>query len=190
MVTPRKAFPERLFLSSSSPPSGTFGAAALPWWHPAALIATVGGVGHLRPAPGTWGSLAALPPAWLLTTMMGTSGLAAATLIVSVVGIWASAVYVRRTGLQDPSVIVVDEVAGQWLTLLAVPVDPLAYGLGFVLFRIFDVLKPWPVSWADRRVKGGLGVVLDDLLAGLLAGAIAWLLWNVLTAWGVSGHVS
>jgi len=109
-----------------------------------------------------------------------------AVLVVSVLGIWAAGVYVRRTGAEDPSAIVVDEVAGQWLTLIALPVEPLAYMMGFILFRVFDVLKPWPASWADRRVKGGLGVMLDDLLAGAMAGVAAWLLWDVLTTWGVS----
>jgi phosphatidylglycerophosphatase A len=64
---------------------------------------------------------------------------------------------------------VIDEVAGQWLVLLAAPRDPLAYALAFVLFRVFDTWKPWPAGWADRHVRGGLGVVLDDLLAAVYA---------------------
>lgn len=158
----------------------------MPWWHPAALIATVLGVGRLRPAPGTWGSLAALPAAWAIASVAGGLGLAAAVCVVSVVGVWASDIYVRRTGADDPSVIVIDEVAGQWLTLVLLPTEPLAYTMGFLLFRVFDVLKPWPASWADRRIKGGLGVMLDDLLAGIMAGALAWLLWDWLTVWRVS----
>ena len=114
----------------------------------------------------------------------------AAVVAVAALGIWASDVYVRRSGIQDPSAIVIDEVAGQWLALVALPVDPLAYFLGFALFRLFDIAKPWPVSWADRHVAGGLGVVLDDLLAGALAGLCGWLIWWALIAWGVIERVS
>jgi phosphatidylglycerophosphatase A len=64
---------------------------------------------------------------------------------------------------------VIDEVAAQWLVLLPAPLDPLAYAVAFVLFRIFDIWKPWPVRWADRHVKGGLGIMLDDLLAAVYA---------------------
>ncbi len=154
------------------------------------MIATVGGIGRLRPAPGTWGSLAALLPAWIVATATGAVGLAVALLIVSAVGIWASEIYVRRTGTHDPSAIVIDEVAGQWLTLIALPADPLAYMVGFVLFRIFDIFKPWPISWVDRKIGGGIGVVADDLLAGAMAGVLGWLLWDKLVAYGVIDRVS
>lgn len=69
----------------------------------------------------------------------------------------------------DPGEIVIDEVAGQWLALLSAPLTPLAYALVFLLFRIFDICKPWPVRWADRQVPGGLGIMLDDLLAAVYA---------------------
>ena len=65
--------------------------------------------------------------------------------------------------------VVIDEIAGQWLVLLPAPLDPLAYASAFVLFRAFDIWKPWPVRWADRRVRGGLGIMLDDLLAAVYA---------------------
>jgi len=183
---PRNLFPELLFLSFFPRPTSHPRLTPLPWWHPAALIATVFGVGRLRPAPGTWGSLAALPAAWAISSAAGGLALAVAVIIVSVFGVWASDIYVRRTGADDPSVIVIDEVAGQWLTLVLLPTEPLAYAMGFLLFRVFDVLKPWPASWADRRIKGGLGVMLDDLLAGIMAGAVAWLLWDWLTVWRMS----
>lgn len=137
--------------------------------HPATLAATWFGAGLLPKAPGTWGSLAALPFAWALASMGGTSVLAAATIVCFALGWWASAVYVRRTGVDDPGEVVIDEVAGIWLTLVFSPPDLLSYGLGFVLFRIFDIWKPWPVSWADRDIGGGLGVMLDDVLAGIYA---------------------
>lgn len=140
--------------------------------HPAFLIATWFGAGLLPRAPGTWGSLAALPFAWALAWWGGPMALAAATVVVFLVGWWAAAVYVRRTGRQDPGEVVVDEVAGQWLTLVMVPPDPLLYLAGFALFRLFDIRKPWPVGWADREIGGGLGVMVDDVFAGLYAAVI------------------
>ncbi len=146
---------------------------------PAHWIATVLGVGYLPRAPGTWGSLVALPPAWLLLAASGPWGLLASTAVVFIVGWWASATTVRRTGAKDPGFIVIDEVAGQWLALVPLPLDPIAFVAGFALFRLADILKPWPVSWANRSVPGGLGVMLDDMLAGgyvALAGlAFSWL---------------
>lgn len=134
---------------------------------PAILLATWFGAGLMPFAPGTWGSLAALPFAWGLTWAGGWPLLAVATLAVFVVGWWASARYVAASGISDPGSVVIDEVAGQWLVLLFTPLDPLLYGVGFLLFRALDITKPWPASWADRSVEGGLGVMLDDVLAAL-----------------------
>jgi phosphatidylglycerophosphatase A len=78
------------------------------------------------------------------------------------------------TGIHDPPAIVIDEVVGQWLTLALMPVDPVVYVLGFLLFRVFDVLKPWPANAIDRSVTGGFGVMLDDVVAGIYAGAVLW----------------
>ena len=84
------------------------------------------------------------------------------------VGWWASSEYVRWAGVEDPSAVVIDEVAGQWLALvLADPHLWWTWAIGFAAFRLFDIVKPWPVSWADRTLHGGLGVMLDDVLAGL-----------------------
>lgn len=137
-----------------------------PLSHPSALLATWFGVGLLPRAPGTWGSLAALPLAWLVHQYTGIGGMLAATIILFLVGWWASTDLLRAGGAQDPGHIVIDEVAGQFLTIAAVASDPVKLAVGFVLFRLFDIVKPWPVSWADRRIKGGLGVMLDDVLAG------------------------
>lgn len=147
--------------------------------HPAVLLATWFGSGYLPAAPGTWGSLAALPCAWLIFNLAGRPGLAVAAVIFFVIGIWSADIYIRKSGAHDPGPVVIDEVVGQWLTLLAVTPDPLLYAVGFALFRFFDVVKPWPVSWADRRVAGGLGVMLDDVLA---AGYAATVLY-VLSSW-------
>jgi phosphatidylglycerophosphatase A len=156
----------------------------LPLWHPAVLLATGGGTGLLPFAPGTCGSLAALPFAWMIRSHWGAAGIAVATLIVFIIGWWAAAAVAKASGLKDPGAIVIDEVAGQWLVLMPAPPNPLSYALAFVLFRIFDVWKPWPARWADHHVKGGLGIMLDDLLAAVYAVA---LLRGLLAIGGAAG---
>jgi phosphatidylglycerophosphatase A len=133
------------------------------------LVATWFGIGFLPLTPGSWGSLAALPFAWVISDLWGTGGLAIAAVIALLVGWWASTTVAKASAVEDPGAIVIDEVAAQWVVLLVVPPAPLPYALAFLLFRIFDIWKPWPVRWADRCVKGGLGVMLDDLLAALYA---------------------
>lgn len=132
---------------------------------PAGVIATWFGAGLLPRAPGTWGSLAALPFAWLISYAGGWIALMVATILIFGLGVWAAGKAARETGIADPGSIVIDEVAGQWMTLIPIGTDPLAYLIGFVLFRAADIFKPWPASWADRTIKGGLGVMLDDVLA-------------------------
>ena len=142
-------------------------------------IATFFGVGHLRPAPGTWGSLAALPVAGLLHVAGGPLLLGLGVVGVFALGWWATAQETAGKADQDPSEIVIDEVAGQWLAFLPVSIGAAHAGaaLGdlwpgwitaFVLFRLFDIWKPGPIGWADRR-GDALGVMLDDILAGLAA---------------------
>ena len=137
--------------------------------HPATLIATWFGVGRLPWAPGSWGSLAALPFAWGIARLFGPSALAIAAALLFTIGWWAAALVTRASGVKDDRAIVIDEVAGQWLTLSVAPLAPLAYLAGLLLFRFFDIAKPWPVRWADRQVAGGLGVMLDDAIAGFYA---------------------
>ncbi|MDA1100055.1 MAG: phosphatidylglycerophosphatase A [Proteobacteria bacterium] len=146
--------------------------AALPLSHPACLLAVWFGAGLLRPAPGTWGSLTALPLAWIIVYYGGPPALAAATLAVFVLGCWAGGVYEQASGGKDPGVVVIDEVAGQWLVLIAAPLDPWYYFAAFVLFRLCDITKPWPASWAERRFTGGLGIMLDDIMAALYGVAV------------------
>ena len=113
--------------------------------------------------------------------MGGTPALLAASLVCFGLGWWASAIYVARTGASDPSEVVIDEVAGQWLVLAVSPLDPLSYLVGFALFRLFDIWKPWPISWADQRVGGGLGVMLDDILAagyGMIGMILFGMIWK------------
>ena len=129
------------------------------------ILATWFGSGLLKPAPGTWGSAAALPFAWAIATYAGSLALVPAALLLFGIGVWASNVYDRKTGGHDASEIVIDEVVGVWLTLAVIGPSLVGYAIGFALFRLFDIVKPWPVRWADRQVSGGLGVMLDDVLA-------------------------
>ncbi len=146
---------------------------ALPFFHPASLIATWFGCGLIRPAPGTWGSLAALPFAAGLVWLGGPWLLAAAAGLLFLAGIWAGGRYADALELGDPGPVVVDEVAGQWLALVPLPLELGWYALAFVLFRLLDIAKPWPIGWLDRSLKGGLGIMADDMAAGLLAGLLA-----------------
>ena len=137
----------------------------MPLWHPALVLGTWFGVGLLPVMPGTWASLAALPCAWTICSLFGRIGLAAAAVTIFAAGCWASSRVAEASAVKDPGTIVVDEVAGQWFALLTVALDPLSYFSAFSLFRVFDIWKPWPVHWADRHLQGGLGIMLDDLLA-------------------------
>lgn len=141
----------------------------LSFFHPVCLTSTFFGVGLIPFAPGTWASLAALPISWLLVTHYGPFTLAAAGAALFLIGIWPATIYERRTNENDPGAIVIDEVAAQMLVLAVAPPSLGYYFAGFVLFRLTDILKPWPVSWADRRIKGGFGIMLDDLLAAAYA---------------------
>lgn len=148
----------------------------LPPLHPAALLATWFGAGLLPWAPGTWGSLAALPFAWLIATLFGPASLVIAAAIVFVIGWWAAEQVGRASGIADQRTIVIDEVAGQWLTLAVAPPSAAAYVLGFLLFRLFDITKPWPASAAERNIPGGLGVMADDIVAGIYAAVLLYVL--------------
>lgn len=159
---------------SKTPPQ-----APLPLYHPAALLATWFGAGLAPIAPGTWGSLAALPFAWVIAYFLGPWALVIASLIAYGVGIWASQTYANSLGRKDPGPVVIDEVAGQWLTLAVVPLDPIAYGIAFLLFRFFDIVKVWPANWMDRELEGGLGIMSDDMVAGLY-GLIVFYLGHLL----------
>jgi phosphatidylglycerophosphatase A len=123
-------------------------------------------------APGTVGSLVALPIWWYLIAELLVWQQLVAVGAAAVLSIWIVARACRATGVGDASQIVLDEVVGQWVALIAAPKSLVAVALGFVLFRIFDIAKPPPVSWADRELRGGVGVVMDDLFAGVLAALV------------------
>ena len=141
------------------------------FWQPTTLLATMGGIGLIRVASGTWASLAALPLAWLLWLGGGEAAVAAGGIGFGLVGVWAAA-QVCRGGEPDSSAIVIDEVAGQLLAVAPIAGLPWAYPLAFALFRLLDIAKPWPISWLDRELAGGWGVMLDDIAAGVVAAAV------------------
>ena len=139
-------------------------------------IATLFGVGRVSVLPGTLASLAALPVGWWLALVGGWITLLAGAMWVTLLGIWASGRYAKTAGKKDPSECVIDEVAGQWLALVPVAFtgrlfDILAMASAFLLFRFFDILKPWPI-YRLQRYSGGLGIMLDDVAAGIAAGAV------------------
>lgn len=139
-------------------------------WRPSVLWLTFGGAGLLRPAPGTWGSLAALAVWWWGLSDLPTFVQLAVALTYSLVSWWVCARFLRRSQLHDEPQIVADEVAGLWLALAMVPALWWLAGLVFAVFRALDITKPSIIGWCDRSLKGGLGVMADDLVAGLGAG--------------------
>jgi len=137
--------------------------------HPAGWIATALGAGLSPIGPGTAGSLVALLPWWFLLRGLPTAWYFAVVAAGFLLGVWACGVCDRRLGLHDQGALVWDEVIGMWITLLAAPREWWWMLIGFALFRLFDIWKPWPVRLADRRVHGGFGVMLDDVAAGVYA---------------------
>ena len=139
------------------------------------------GAGLARKAPGTWGTLAAMPlcvtgwyclPWWAYGVLLS---------VMFALGVWCCEQVSRELGVQDHGGIVWDEWVGYGVVLLGVPASIWVPVVAFVLFRLFDIVKPWPVSWCDRHVHGGLGVMLDDLVAG----GMAWVVLQCLTRFGV-----
>lgn len=136
--------------------------------HPIYLIAFGFGAGLSPVAPGTCGTLVAIPLYYLIQSFsLVNYGLV--LLFAIVIGVWICDVTERGIGVHDHSGIVWDEICGFGLTMFAAPKGWLWITIGFVLFRLFDIVKPWPIAWIDRKMPGGLGVVVDDLMAGVYA---------------------
>jgi len=163
-------------LSIAKHPADVGPAGAKRW---ATLVATFLGVGRLKPGPGTWASLATALAWWALSRIIVPDMQALAcgvlALVVVAIGIPASTRVARAASLKDPQFVVIDEVAGQLITLIAVPVSWKSLLLGFILFRGFDMTKPPPVRQLEQLPEG-LGIVMDDLAAGLYALLIMQLL--------------
>jgi phosphatidylglycerophosphatase A len=157
---------------------------AAPLW--ATLVATFFGAGRLKPGPGTWGSLATVLVWALASSRIPVANRAWATIIaaaaVTIIGIPAATRVARSSGLKDPQFVVIDEVAGQLVALIAVPLAWKTFLAGLILFRVFDIWKPFPIRRLERLPEG-TGIVVDDLGAGLYALAVMHLLlhFRVLT---------
>lgn len=133
-------------------------------------LATLGPVGRIRPAPGTWGSLAALLPAAGMA-MAGDWLLEIGVVVACIIGVKAADIYEAHSGKKDASEVVIDELAGQWIALLVIPFDWRWWVTAFLLFRLFDIAKPGPVKMAER-LPGGIGVMADDVVAGVLVATL------------------
>ncbi|MFH1851139.1 MAG: phosphatidylglycerophosphatase A [Candidatus Neomarinimicrobiota bacterium] len=131
-------------------------------------IATVGRVGRLPGAPGTWGSLAAILMWYLIPHELTAFVLVPGTVIVTILGIFTAAATERQYQIHDPSFVVIDEWAGQWLALWFLPQTITAGLLAFIFFRLFDIAKPWPINRL-QKLPGGWGIMADDIAAGLVA---------------------
>jgi phosphatidylglycerophosphatase A len=129
------------------------------------------GIGYAPRAPGTVASAVALPMAWLMAWSAGRLALMLAAVAALAIGAWASELYAARVQTFDPSECVVDELAGQWIACAFAPVSLAGYLLAFVLFRLLDIWKPWPIRHVER-LHGGIGIMADDVVAALIAGAI------------------
>jgi phosphatidylglycerophosphatase A len=157
--------------------SGTAAPSGAPLW--ASLTATFFGIGNMRPGPGTWGSVASMLLwaflARILPLPFRTPVLITLAVIISLVAIPAATRVARASAKRDPSFVVIDEVAGQLISLIAIPLAWKTFLAGLILFRVFDILKPPPVRQLERLPEG-TGIVLDDVAAGIYALAVMQLL--------------
>ncbi len=141
------------------------------WRNPIHFLAFGFGSGAMPFAPGTFGTLAAVP-IYLLMMPLSLWAYLAVVVVMTLLGVWLCHVTSRDLGVHDHGGIVWDEIVGYLITMIAAPPGWQWIVAGFVLFRFFDIIKPWPIGWADRRVQGGLGIMLDDVLAAVLAWAV------------------
>ncbi len=135
-------------------------------------LATLGPIGRLRPAPGTWGSAAGVITGIGILSI-GPFLLEAAIIIVSLLGVVAANAYERVSGKKDASEVIIDEVAGQWIVLLVIPMEPLWIVAAFLVFRFLDITKIGPIGMAEKW-PGGIGVMADDIIAGVIGAAGLW----------------
>jgi phosphatidylglycerophosphatase A len=130
------------------------------------FIATGAGSGYLPKAPGTWGSLVGVL-VWLVIGQLDLTSYLLITALFFALGVVSAGAAEKIVDSGDPSIVVIDEIVGQLIALAAVPLHPVPILVGFLLFRLFDIFKPFPISWLDRHLHGGTGIMLDDVCAGL-----------------------
>jgi phosphatidylglycerophosphatase A len=138
------------------------------WFNPIHFLAFGFGTGLSPKAPGTFGTLAALPFLYVMASMSLTE-YSIALIAISLVGIPICHIASKNLKVHDHPGIVWDEIAGYLITLWAIPLNPETIVLGFALFRFFDILKPQPIAWCDEKVSGGFGIMIDDIIAGVYA---------------------
>ena len=141
------------------------------------MIATLGGIGRLPKAPGTWGTLASLPIAYLCLHLNILTYMTI-TFLLLILGIVASEALGRHRNSHDDGDIVIDELVGILITMTWLPITWQSFVFSFFLFRLLDIWKPFPIKSLDKRIKGGLGVMLDDVAAGLLANVLLQLVYS------------
>lgn len=150
---------------------------SLSGFEPFYLLCTWFQSGRIRPASGSWGSLAAMPFCWIVSMLGGPFLLMAVAATLYVAGIWAIHRYAAHSTHPDPSEIVIDEVIGMLVVWMFIPDSHLGMALaGFVMFRLFDSIKRGPVGWCDKTIKGAHGVIIDDIMAGLMTGLVLLLM--------------
>jgi phosphatidylglycerophosphatase A len=146
--------------------------------HPAHFLAFGFGAGLAQKAPGTWGTLVALPLYYGLMLWLSQPQMLMLIAATFVLGIGICDVTGKNLGISDYGGIVWDEIVAMWLVLVFTPAQPIWWAVAFGLFRLFDIWKPFPISWFDAHVKNGFGVMLDDLLAAFFAiGSLYLMLW-------------
>ncbi len=156
--------------------------ASLGLFHPITMGATFFGSGLITKMAGTVGSAAALPPAFLIAYFIDPLALIPAGIIAFLVGMATAGKYADAAELKDPNPVVIDEVAGQFITLALIPANPVLYIVGFFLFRLLDIVKPGPAGWADKNLDGALGIMVDDVISGVMGMIILWVgYWGYLT---------
>lgn len=136
---------------------------------PTAFLAFGFGSGLAKKAPGTFGTLVAMPILWLMQPFQLSLWFGVFLLVTFLIGIYLCDKTARELGVHDHGGIVWDEFVGVWITFWGVALTPLSLVLGFALFRFFDIVKPFPIRWLDKKVPGGLGIMIDDVLAGIFA---------------------
>ncbi|WP_019614178.1 phosphatidylglycerophosphatase A [Psychromonas ossibalaenae] len=143
--------------------------------NPVHLAAVGFGSGLANKAPGTFGTVAAIPFYYLMS-FLPLEMYVAVLVVSSLLGFWICHVTSRDLGVHDHKAIVWDEFVGYWITMVMVPFNIQWAVVGFILFRFFDILKPYPISWLDKKVHGGLGIMIDDIVAGVFAAIVLQLL--------------
>lgn len=133
------------------------------------LLATWFGAGLVKPGPGTMGTLLAIPPGYAIMHFFGNIGLAIAAVILIFIGIKVSDIFGKKSGENDDQRIVIDEVAGLWIAAIPADTNEALWVAAFIWFRFFDIVKIWPASYFDKRKSGGVDVMMDDVIAGLMA---------------------